>query len=359
MPAKDIYIQLQELLDLHPMGAPLKPEFLEILRELFSEEEARLATFMKFTLQTSGEIAKQCKTEGKEVYHMLENMANKGVIYCSKRSGESRYALLPPMPGIFEFTLTKGERNEKTDKLGKLWDRYFMNGLGQVMHNTAVPLSRVLPVGKALPDQVDVLSYERASEIIRNAWNIGLASCQCRFSSQNCQAPLDVCLILNSWADFLNDRKLTRPISKDEALAALDRAEEAGLVHCTNNTKGQVPFICNCCSCCCNMLRGVTRLNFPRSLATSSYLARVEEKDCLCDSLCTSRCHFNAIKMGKYPEIDEDRCVGCGLCVSSCPTGCLKLVKRDDFPEPPAEGQILIKMIAEAKGKWEGFRSKL
>lgn len=359
MPTTDIYIQLQGVLDLHPMGAPLKPEFLEILREVFTEEEAKLATIMKFTLQTAEEIAQIAKSDSETVYSLLENMANKGVIYCSKRSGQNRYALLPPMPGIFEFTLTKGERNEKTDKLGKLWDRYFMNGLGRVMHNTPVPLSRVLPVGQALPDRLDVLPYERAAEIIKASWNIGLANCQCRFSSQNCQAPLDVCLILNSWADFLNDRRLTRPISKDEALAVLDRAEEAGLVHCTNNARGQVPFICNCCSCCCNMLRGVTRLNFPRSLAGSSYVARVEECECLCDSLCISRCHFDAIKMGRYPEIDEEKCMGCGLCVSSCPTGCLKLVKREDYPEPPADGQILLKMIAEGKGKWEDFQSRL
>ena len=41
-------------------------------------------------------------------------------------------------------------------------------------------------------------------------------------------------------------------------LAALDRAEQAGLVHLTDNVQDKVNFICNCCGCCCGFLGTVT-----------------------------------------------------------------------------------------------------
>jgi len=53
----DVYEALQEKLNTNPLGAPKRAEFLEILRLLFTPEEAELATHLPFTPQRAREIA--------------------------------------------------------------------------------------------------------------------------------------------------------------------------------------------------------------------------------------------------------------------------------------------------------------
>jgi hypothetical protein len=43
-----VYLQLQEILDVHPASAPASPHFDEILRTLFTNDEAELAIHMNF-----------------------------------------------------------------------------------------------------------------------------------------------------------------------------------------------------------------------------------------------------------------------------------------------------------------------
>jgi len=43
-----VYQQLQEILDIHPSSAPASPHFDEILRILFTHDEAKLAVHMNF-----------------------------------------------------------------------------------------------------------------------------------------------------------------------------------------------------------------------------------------------------------------------------------------------------------------------
>ena len=47
-------------------------------------------------------------------------------------------------------------------------------------------------------------------------------------------------------------------ISQAEALAILEQSEEVGLVHTVSNVMEGVGYVCNCCGCCCGILRGIT-----------------------------------------------------------------------------------------------------
>ncbi|MBA4398244.1 MAG: (Fe-S)-binding protein, partial [Syntrophus sp. (in: bacteria)] len=53
----DPYEKLRELLDAHPSGAPPSKAFDEILRILFSPQEAALASHMTLTLRPLESIA--------------------------------------------------------------------------------------------------------------------------------------------------------------------------------------------------------------------------------------------------------------------------------------------------------------
>ena len=54
---ENIYQKLRELLDTHPIGCAPAPEIIEILKILFTEEEAGLALGLGFTPFSVDEIA--------------------------------------------------------------------------------------------------------------------------------------------------------------------------------------------------------------------------------------------------------------------------------------------------------------
>jgi ferredoxin len=226
------------------------------------------------------------------------------------------------------------------------------------MHGTKIPMSRVVPVNKSVAHSIEVFPYEEAVEIVKRAKNIALGQCQCRFAARNCDAPLDVCLLLDGWADFLIDRGLAQPISVQEAMEALERAEKAGLVHMTSNTKTPVPYICNCCSCCCFMLRGVTQLG-RKTLASSRFFAVVDGGDCVGCGECVEVCGFKAVEMDdqNVARVIQESCLGCGLCASVCPEDTISMALRTGAAEPYDTGSELILDIARDREKLDSFTS--
>jgi Pyruvate/2-oxoacid:ferredoxin oxidoreductase delta subunit len=349
---EDLYERLREKLDRHPMGTPAHPAILNILRELFTPDEARLALSMSFKGLEMEEIAKRANVLTRETSSLLESMADKGLIYCVKTKSRIRYTLMPPMPGFFEFSLVKGEETAQTRRLGRLWEDYFKSALGHSMHNTRIPMSRVISVNKKISYGVNILPYEESLEIVKRANRVALGQCQCRFSARKCDAPLDVCILLEGWAEFLIDRRLAQSVSVEEAIDALQRAEAAGLVHTTTNTKTPVPYICNCCSCCCYMLRGVVELGH-RDLASSRFIASVDEKACTGCHTCVEVCKFKGIEVNEegIAEVIKDYCMGCGLCSSTCPEDAISMVQRRDCSEPYSSGRDLLLDIAKDKNK--------
>ncbi|MBW1786434.1 MAG: 4Fe-4S binding protein [Deltaproteobacteria bacterium] len=353
----DIYEELLIKIAKHPMGAPRHPAILTILKELFTPVEARLASRMSLKALEVADIAERGEMLPERALFLLENMANKGIIYCDKAKGQVRYALMPPMPGFFEFSLVKGEDTPRNRKLGQLWDEYFTGALGDAMHATAVPMSRVVPIKKKVAYGMEIFPYEEAAEIVKKAEKIALGQCQCRFSVRKCDAPLDVCILLDNWADFLTDRNLARPIGVEEAIDALKRSEEAGLVHTTPNTKTPVPYICNCCSCCCFMLRGVTELG-RKSLASSRFRAVVDEDACTGCEACAAICGFKAIEINdeNTASVSLEDCMGCGLCTSVCPEDSISMIQRENAVIPYDKGAELMMDMARHKGALEPMK---
>jgi len=100
------------------------------------------------------------------------------------------------------------------------------------------------------------IPFEEARKLIEKAHYIALTNCACRISVHKCDKPLDVCIIFDGAAEFLVDRGYAWKASVDETINTLIKSEEAGLVHTSNNSKDRATVICNCCPCCCTVLRG-------------------------------------------------------------------------------------------------------
>jgi heterodisulfide reductase subunit A-like polyferredoxin len=109
---------------------------------------------------------------------------------------------------------------------------------------------------------------------------------------------------------------------------------------------GRFYAICNCCSCCCGAMNAWN--NGTPMLASSGYVAQVDEDLCAGCCTCADSCPFEAIAMDNgYAVVDYESCMGCGVCVSQCPKEAVSLL-RDPAKGEPLEIQKLIARAAEA-----------
>ena len=350
----DVYEELREHLDKHPTGAPKAPEILEILSILFSPEEAKVAAAMPFLPMTAERIAERVGVPAGDAKSRLESLADKGLVYAREKGGEWGYALLPVMPGIFEFPFMKGKKDKTLERLAVLWDDY----LQQVARVSPedIPIARVIPIQDDIENEPQVLTYEKVYQLIDEAEVLGLAHCACRTAFANCDAPLEACMLFDDTCRYLVDRGFARYISKEEMKQKLKEFDEMGLVHNVNNSQDKLQFICNCCPCCCGFLRSIIELKIPNFLATSGFLASVDEELCNGCAVCEERCPLDAIEViDEVARVDTDRCIGCGICVSGCDTDAVELARREDMPETPETMREFGIKTLQNKGKLEEF----
>jgi len=146
---------------------------------------------------------------------------------------------------------------------------------------------------------------------------------------------------------------VNRAITKEEALRVLREAEEAGLVHSVSNHRSGQYYICNCCTCCCGVLRRVAEFNVPTAIARSAFLAVVDETLCIGCGACEERCKFGAIAVTDgVAVVDPMRCVGCGQCTLVCPVDAISLTRRP-------EDEILVPPLDEAAWQAERMAHRL
>jgi len=352
-PLHPAYADLRARLDEFPLGAPPHESLDGILTELFTPEEAAVAAKLPKLPAPLPEIASGLGLAPAAVQAILERLADRGVVFAFVREGATFYSLLPLVPGIFETQFMKAEKTPRTMRLAQLFNAYYYAGWGQSLSNTTTPFPRVVVVERQIPTGVEVLPYERASELVRSARAVALTNCYCRHEGNllghGCGAPLDVCMVLGRFAEFTAERGFARLVGPDEAIKALDRAEEAGLVHCTDNCRERINFICNCCGCCCGILRGITHLKRPTAVATSAYIVDFDQDECADCDACLDRCQVKAIvRTDEGVRVDLDRCIGCGVCNLVCPTEALKMKKRPNPPVVPKNWRELqMTMLAE------------
>jgi electron transport complex protein RnfB len=352
------YQRLQQKLNLHPAGAPATETFDRILHILFSETDVAITAELNFVLMPLATIAQKTGQPMAELQTALEAMADRGLVYAkADKQGNPRYSLLPTIPGLFEFPFMRLENVALRDELGQLWHQYHNEALGNEFAGSKTPLMRVIPVQESLPLTTEILPYEVVSTMIERSEYIALAECACRVSMGNCDKPREVCLVFGTFGQFLVERGKARQIDQQQALQVLDLAEEAGLVHTCNNSQDEFAVLCNCCSCCCTILRGLTELKNPNAFARSGFIVQYEADECIgCLNCLEDRCPVKAIEeAGEVVAVDDDRCIGCGLCVSVCPTEALQMVRRDPAPATPATGRELMGTILMEKGRLEEF----
>ncbi len=191
-----------------------------------------------------------------------------------------------------------------------------------------------VPVDIKVETEHRVLDLGRMEEILRGAETIVLQDCGCKVERGNCDAPRDVCLSIDEAAGYEVDsgRYHPRKINLDEALDALRRSHEAGLVHMAYTMKGDdsPKIICSCCPCCCHTLSGLLRFGIAKHVLRSDMISETDRDACTDCGICEERCHFDAREMIDGRMVyNPDQCFGCGLCVTRCPVHAIRLVEKN------------------------------
>lgn len=335
----DPFVRLAAVLDKIPNSySPMEDDgHLKVLKWIFTPEEADLASMMRLRGETVEEMAERLGRDPKELEEMLETMAEKGQIRAWNSSTGRRYCLIPFAVGIYEEQLGRMDK-----EFAELAEDFFIKGKGGDLFGKSPEIFRVIPVNRVVSPEIEIHSYEQAEQLIENAGSWGIRECICKKQQEllekPCSYPTTVCVIFARKENAFADSELTKPISKDEALRILKEAEEAGLVHCTYNVQSGHNYICNCCTCCCNILRGLTMTDQPHVLVKSDFRSVVDAELCTACGNCIDRCQFDALSIpDDVCVVDKNRCIGCGVCGIACPDDALTLkqIPESERRTPP------------------------
>jgi NAD-dependent dihydropyrimidine dehydrogenase PreA subunit len=347
------YQHLAQRLDMLPQGFPPSQDGVELvmLSKLFLPEEAELASHLRITPETAEQVAARTGSSPVETKKLLKAMVRRGLVGVEKIKGGLGFHIIPFAVGIYE-----NQGDSLSREVAELFERYYRQVLGSAL--TVEPFAhRVIPVNESVQSEGSIRPYESVAQIVGSAQAWGVVDCICRkqkaLIGEGCDHPLDVCLQLSSTAGAFDGASWIRALTREEAVATLKRAADAGLVHSVSNTKNDVWYICNCCTCSCGIMRGIVDLGLASVMAHSGFINQVDEDLCIQCGECVEHCPFKALHMEESLVVDEIRCAGCGVCNPTCPEGALHLISlpEADLIDPPESNTEWRRQRAAARGQ--------
>jgi Pyruvate/2-oxoacid:ferredoxin oxidoreductase delta subunit len=215
-------------------------------------------------------------------------------------------SLAPVVIGFFEYTFMRADDKLPLKELARLFDAY-MHGddrFARSVFGADTQIGRSLVREEALPegDHTEILDWERATRLIESASAASVSLCACRHKASHlgkaCDRPMENCIALNMGAEILVKNGFARPVSTAEALKILEQCKELGLAQTGDNVRKNAAYICNCCGCCCEMMKAIRVMGQRNAIVTSNWTV----------------------------EIDETKCKGCGKCAKLCPVELIDMV---------------------------------
>ena len=346
-PNDHIYEHLAEALDRLPNGFPRTSSNVEIrlLKKIFSPEEASLAGQLGGSMESCDIISKRTGLSDEQAGAELSKMAEKGMLWDCEEEGKHLFRLAPFIVGIYESSNVDHE-------LAHLVEEYLANGGAAGIMTPQPAIHRVVPAHNSAKSEW-ILPYDDVKALLLGSRSFYLRDCVCRVQQKHmgnkCGFPLRTCLSFSA----AEHPSVQDSVSKEEALAFLDEAEELGLVHTVSNVMKGVGYVCNCCGCCCGLLRGITDWGIENSVAHANYYADINAQECVGCGTCRERCQVHAISEDNDVSIvDRNRCIGCGLCVTGCPNGAARLERKPDneIVSPPVDFETWEKQRLRNRG---------
>jgi len=239
----DVYKQVAKRLDQLPNGFPATESGVEIklLKKIFWDPEDA-GNWLKLNAKPEPveAIARRFEAPIEEVQSIVDDLVEKGLINALKMRGTYYYHIQPFVICLFEKNLLHGLIDRE---YSEYFEEYFPE-FSKTYGGFQPAESRVIPLNVGISSDSVVHVYDDARKIVEAGKTFKLLPCVCRYErktigepcSQN--HPVELGCIAISYTDE-DDIKYPTPmaksVSKEEALAHLERAVEAGLIHQSYN----------------------------------------------------------------------------------------------------------------------------
>ena len=339
--AADTYARLAKVLDTLPNGFPATESGIEIklLKKIFRPEDAKLFCDLRLNWETAQQISERTGHPLPGLEAHLNKMRKRGQIFGVNVGGVKIFKMLPWAFGIFEFQVHHMDRElaEMCEEYAETYGKQFFKNKPQLM--------QVVPIEQEIQATHEALPYEKVSSIIETGQSFMVQDCICKkekgLLDNPCDRPLEVCLAIAPVEGVFDNTAYGRQLTREEAYTLIKECEENALVHLTWNVESGHFFICNCCGCCCGVLRSMNEWGISEAV-NSNYYAEIDPEACsACGTCADERCQVNAIAEGDdaYSVIKE-KCIGCGLCIDTCPSEAIQLIRKQEseiVPPPKDE----------------------
>ena len=371
---KSGYVELVDRLNRLPQGAPPSELLYKILEMLYSEKEARLVSLLPirpFTAEKAGRVwGKDPSTSQK----ILNELCSRAILLDMEENGRRVYCLPPPMAGFFEFSLMRIRNDINQKVLSELFYQYLnveQDFIKDLFLKGETKLGRVFVHEPVLSkkNELHVLDYERATEVIQTASSIGISICYCRHKmshvGRDCDAPKEICMTFNITAASLIKHGFAKKVEAPECMELLNKAYEHHLVQFGDNVREGVNFICNCCGCCCEAMLAARKFAIFHPVHTTNFIPHIQEAACTGCRKCVTVCPVEAMKLvsagdphhpkRKKASLNADICLGCGVCARVCPVDCISLRSRKQRVVTPLNTAHRVVLMAIEQGKLQNL----
>jgi Na+-translocating ferredoxin:NAD+ oxidoreductase subunit B len=381
--SEDVYEMLADALEALPSGYTRTPGKIEneLIKIVFTYEEAWLAGQLTVTPETAAEIAQRVGMDEEKVTVLLESMVPprkvrkdslalesgiKGVAKVEASPGKQpkveKYRLSPFIVGWFESYLNNPQPH--SERFAKLYEQYVIEGGGERIFAPRPGPQGVIPYrGSLKPEWLRREPHNDVDAHFQRYDRFLVLDCVCKKDQvaahgHSCDMPIKRCGFVGMPPQVpLSENVLTR----EEAMKLWDELDAMG-THVIEGFYGftmgaeAAQFVggCHCCGCCCVMLNGARLGNLKESVERSNYRAVKDYDKCTNCGECIRRCQFFAHKWektadGRKSVYNRDLCVGCGSCGLGCPSGALHL-------EPVSEEEWV--PVCSSFQEWEEARFK-
>jgi Na+-translocating ferredoxin:NAD+ oxidoreductase subunit B len=329
----DVYERLAQTLDALPNGFPRTASGieLEILRKIYTEDEAELTSKLKLMPEAASQIAERLGRDPEATARLLEEMREHGCIGAMGSRERRRYHLQPFVIGVLEYQLPRVDR-----ETAELMEQYAREGFFAGIGSNEPAFLQTVPVERSIQAGLEIHPYESVRELMDKAVAFYTIDCICRTEQallgKPCGKPISNCITMSMNEHAFDHSFRGRAVDREEAEKIMREAAEAGLVHSTMNVTGDTYHFCNCCPCCCGLLRGLIEFEAPNLIARSNFWAAIDPDTCQACGVCADeRCPVEAIsEADDCYLVDRERCLGCGVCSITCPTESITMVRKPE-----------------------------
>lgn len=334
------------------------PNSYDLLMKLWSEDDAQFMNAMPvagwFTAldmsSRTGETREACLEK-------LEDFAKRDLILRARRSGQTHFAMIPHINGIWEFTELQAFHDAGGDPSTLFTDvnepayeavrdivwpdmSFGIRSSDDRGKDLTFPVLHSFPISKDVVEG-ELAPYMDWEKVIESNEYITVSPCQCRLmwhavgANTNEQHPTETCLSFGEMAAYFDENGIGCRIDQEEAREIVNNGISHGMVPECLSVK-DVDIMCVCHGeCCLNaMSLKSTGGGNPAWKNWSAYVLEYDREACIGCGACVDICPMGSITFGEDGAcIHDATCWRCGHCVNVCPANARILRNRKEYPE--------------------------